>query len=83
MLNCARLNRPGGGWFDADTMASAGSWNAALHAAGGACAMVDATYVDIARAMRSLLGDDNVFIKPFAVGELLSRVGEVTGGPDS
>ena len=32
----------GGGWFDADTVASAGSWEAALHAAGGACAMVDA-----------------------------------------
>jgi acetoin utilization deacetylase AcuC-like enzyme len=32
----------GGGWFDADTMASPGSWEAALHAAGGACAMVDA-----------------------------------------
>ncbi|HEX6712618.1 MAG TPA: histone deacetylase [Thermoleophilaceae bacterium] len=32
----------GGGWFDADTMASPGSWGAALHAAGGACALVDA-----------------------------------------
>ena len=32
----------GGGWFDADTLASAGSWDAALHAAGGACALVDA-----------------------------------------
>ena len=32
----------GGGWFDADTLASAGSWDAALHAAGGACAVVDA-----------------------------------------
>jgi len=32
----------GGGWFDADTLASAGSWTAALHAAGGACAVVDA-----------------------------------------
>jgi acetoin utilization deacetylase AcuC-like enzyme len=31
-----------GGWFDADTMAGPGSWDAALHAAGGACAMVDA-----------------------------------------
>jgi acetoin utilization deacetylase AcuC-like enzyme len=31
----------GGGWFDADTVASPGSWEAALHAAGGACAMVD------------------------------------------
>jgi acetoin utilization deacetylase AcuC-like enzyme len=32
----------GGGWFDADTLASPGSWEAALHAAGGACAVVDA-----------------------------------------
>jgi DNA-binding response OmpR family regulator len=31
--------------------------------------------------MRALLGDDNVFLKPFAVGELLERVGAVTGGP--
>ena len=31
--------------------------------------------------MRALLGDDNVFLKPFAVGELLDRVGAVTGGP--
>ena len=32
----------GGGWFDADTVASPGSWTAALHSAGGACAVVDA-----------------------------------------
>jgi acetoin utilization deacetylase AcuC-like enzyme len=32
----------GGGAFDADTLASAGSYDAALHAAGGACAMVEA-----------------------------------------
>jgi acetoin utilization deacetylase AcuC-like enzyme len=32
----------GGGWFDADTVASPGSWEAALHGAGGACALVDA-----------------------------------------
>jgi acetoin utilization deacetylase AcuC-like enzyme len=31
----------GGAWFDADTVASPGSWSAALHAAGGACAVVD------------------------------------------
>jgi acetoin utilization deacetylase AcuC-like enzyme len=31
----------GGGWFDADTLASPGSWKAALHGAGGACAVVD------------------------------------------
>ena len=39
--------------------------------------------VDAVPGMRSLLGDDNVFLKPFAVGELLARVGEVVGGPDS
>ena len=39
--------------------------------------------VDAVPGMRSLLGEDNVFLKPFAVGELLSRVGEVTGGPDN
>jgi acetoin utilization deacetylase AcuC-like enzyme len=32
----------GGAWLDADTIVSPGSYNAALHAAGGACAMVDA-----------------------------------------
>ena len=37
--------------------------------------------VDAVPGMRTLLGDDNVFLKPFAVGELLSRVGEVVGGP--
>ncbi len=37
--------------------------------------------VDAVPGMRTLLGDDNVFLKPFAVGELLARVGEVTGGP--
>ena len=31
--------------------------------------------------MRAQLGEDNVFLKPFAVGELLTRVGAVTGGP--
>jgi acetoin utilization deacetylase AcuC-like enzyme len=31
----------GGGAFDPDTTASAGSYGAALHAAGGACALVD------------------------------------------
>jgi two-component system OmpR family response regulator len=39
--------------------------------------------VDAVPGMRSLLGEDNVFLKPFAVGELLARVGEVTGGPGS
>jgi len=37
--------------------------------------------VDAVPAMRELLGDDNVFLKPFAVVELLARVGQVTGGP--
>ena len=32
----------GGGALDPDTVASPGSWRAALHAAGGACAMADA-----------------------------------------
>ena len=37
--------------------------------------------IDAVPGMRALLGDNNVFVKPFAVAELLSRVGEVTGGP--
>jgi acetoin utilization deacetylase AcuC-like enzyme len=36
------VSEAGGGAFDPDTIASAGSYDAALHAAGGACAMVDA-----------------------------------------
>jgi len=40
----------GGGWFDADTVASRGSWSAALHAAGGACAVVDAVMTGAARS---------------------------------
>jgi acetoin utilization deacetylase AcuC-like enzyme len=36
------MSERGGGSFDPDTVASAGSYEAALHAAGGACAMVDA-----------------------------------------
>ena len=39
--------------------------------------------VDAVPGMRALLGDDNVFVKPFAVAELLARVGDVTGGPIS
>ena len=31
--------------------------------------------------VRARLGDDNVFLKPFAVAALLARVGAVTGGP--
>ncbi len=38
--------------------------------------------VDAVPGMRDLLGEDNVFVKPFAVAELLARVGEVTGGPE-
>ncbi len=37
--------------------------------------------VEAVPGMRSLLGEDNVFVKPFAVAELLSRVADVTGGP--
>ena len=36
------MSERGGGSFDADTVASADSYEAALHAAGGACALVDA-----------------------------------------
>ena len=36
------VSEAGGGAFDPDTVASAGSYDAALHAAGGACAMVEA-----------------------------------------
>jgi DNA-binding response OmpR family regulator len=37
--------------------------------------------VDALPAMRELLGEENVFLKPFAVADLLARVGDVTGGP--
>lgn len=37
--------------------------------------------IDAVPSMRDLLGEDNVFLKPFAVGELLGRVAAVTGGP--
>jgi DNA-binding response OmpR family regulator len=37
--------------------------------------------IDAIGGMRDLLGEDNVFLKPFAVGELLGRVLDVTGGP--
>ncbi len=36
------LCEAGGGWIDADTVVSPGSYDAALRAAGGCCAMVDA-----------------------------------------
>src|SRR5918999_5669215 len=37
-----RFSESGGGALDPDTVASAGSFGAALHAAGGACALVEA-----------------------------------------
>ena len=37
--------------------------------------------IDAIASMKELLGEDNVFLKPFAVAELLERVGDVTGGP--
>ena len=36
------MSERGGGSFDPDTVASPGTYEAALHAAGGACALVDA-----------------------------------------
>ncbi|MEA2404363.1 MAG: hypothetical protein QOE08_1010 [Thermoleophilaceae bacterium] len=44
------VSKGGGGAFDADTLASAGSYEAALHAAGGACAMAEALLADEASA---------------------------------
>ena len=38
--------------------------------------------VEAVPAVRALLGDANVLVKPFAVVELLARVAEVTGGPE-
>jgi len=46
----AELSRNGGGRIDADTVVVSGSWDAALHAAGGAC--------ELARAL--LAGEDTV-----------------------
>ncbi|MCU1621639.1 MAG: DNA-binding response regulator [Frankiales bacterium] len=37
--------------------------------------------IDAVPAMKQLLGDGHVFLKPFAVAELLARVADVTGGP--
>ena len=36
--------------------------------------------IDAVPAMRELIGEDSVFVKPFAVAELLARVDEATGG---
>ena len=49
-----RFCAAGGGMIDADTVATAGSWPAALHAAGGAVAMVDALLGGEARRGASL-----------------------------
>jgi adenylate cyclase len=37
--------------------------------------------VDAVPSLREVLGDTNVFAKPFAVAELLDRVSTITGGP--
>jgi DNA-binding response OmpR family regulator len=37
--------------------------------------------IDAVPGMRELLGEHNVFLKPFGVSELLARVSDVTGGP--
>jgi acetoin utilization deacetylase AcuC-like enzyme len=47
------LARAGGGAIDADTVVSAGSWEAALHAAGGAIEVVDLLVRGDARAAAS------------------------------
>jgi acetoin utilization deacetylase AcuC-like enzyme len=49
-----RFCAAGGGLLDADTIASVGSWEAALHAAGGAAALVDALVTGEAPAGASL-----------------------------
>ncbi len=38
--------------------------------------------IDAVPGMRDLLGEERVFLKPFAVAELLTRVADITGGPD-
>ena len=37
--------------------------------------------IDAVPGMKQLLGEGHVFLKPFAVAELLARVADVTGGP--
>ena len=49
-----RLCAAGGGMIDAETVASAGSWAAVLHAAGGAVALVDGLLAGEARRGASL-----------------------------
>jgi acetoin utilization deacetylase AcuC-like enzyme len=50
-----QLTASGGGVLDADTAVSKGSWEAALHASGGACAMVRALTSEGVRAGFALL----------------------------
>ena len=38
--------------------------------------------VEAVPGLRDVLGDDNVFVKPFGVTELLGRVAEITGGAE-
>lgn len=38
--------------------------------------------LDAVAGMQQELGEQNVFLKPFGVSELLTRVREVTGGPN-
>ena len=38
--------------------------------------------IDAVPGMRDLLGEERVFLKPFAVAELLARVADITGGPN-
>jgi len=39
--------------------------------------------VEAVPGLRDVLGEDNVFVKPFGVTELLGRVAEITGGAGS
>lgn len=39
--------------------------------------------VEAVPGLRDVLGDNNVFVKPFGVTELLDRVAEITGGAGS
>jgi DNA-binding response OmpR family regulator len=39
--------------------------------------------VEAVPGLRDVLGDNNVFVKPFGVTELLGRVAEITGGAGS
>ena len=49
-VDAVRATSAGGGSLDGETVLSPGSYRAALHAAGGACAMVDALMAGEARA---------------------------------